>query len=521
MQHEPVSARTRVLAERSAHCLVCQRARRRQAGFAYWLVKTFERLCPFCRAYEKVYGRKSHEPDPRAQDAGTRLGLLLAVALLPWVASGAEPPASPDNSPRLTARAWDSGFPQGHDTYNAMGAASDGRIYYVLSSESVEVGAQMFSFDPATREIRHLADLTEVCGEKTVKAIPQGKSHVNFVEANGKLYFASHVGVYTIVDGMEKMGVPPPGCQPYPGGHLLAYGLKSGAFDDFGIAPEREGVLALNMDTRHGRIFGLTWPSGYFFRYDLATRQLKNLGKTCAEGENGKGAAYRTICRSICVDRESGRAWLTTSEGAILVYDPAGDSLRPLAGEDMKKDYFGLYDPASPGHMGYNWRQTVWEPREKAIYGVHGNSGYLFRLDPDLPRLEVLERLTSEPSKRSGMFDQFSYGYLGFTLGPDGRTLHYLTGAPIYVDGKRLAGKSSTAMGEAKGLEDLHLVTYDIPTRKYTDRGAIFYENGERPLYVNSIAVGKNGNVYFLARVTERGHTRCDLVELPKTWMKE
>ena len=43
------------------------------------------------------------------------------------------------------------------------------------------------------------------------------------------------------------------------------------------------------------------------------------------------------------------------------------------------------------------------------------------------------------------------------------------------VEGKRLAGKSSTAMGEAKGLEDLHLITYDIPQRKYADRGAIFW----------------------------------------------
>jgi hypothetical protein len=35
----------------------------------------------------------------------------------------------------------------------------------------------------------------------------------------------------------------------------------------------------------------------------------------------------------------------------------------------------------------------------------------------------VLGRITSEPSQRAGMFDQFSYGYLGFALGPDGDTL--------------------------------------------------------------------------------------------------
>ena len=422
------------------------------------------------------------------------------------------------SGPKLIARTYNSGFPEAHDTYNAMGCGSDGNIYYVLSSENIDVGAQMFCFEPRTRQIRHLGDLTEACGEKGLKAIPQGKSHVNFVEAGGKLYFATHVGVYTIIDGMEKMGVPPQGYQPYPGGHLLAYDLKTGKFEDCGIAPDREGVLAMNLDRKRSRVFGLTWPSGYFFRYDLAKREMKNFGKGCAEGENGKGDAYRTICRSICVDAESGRAWFTTSEGAILSYRPETDAIETVQGEDMKKDYFGIYDPTSPGHMGYNWRQTVWYAPEKRIYGVHGNSGYLFRFDPAQARLEVLERLTSEPSKRSGMFDQFSYGYLGFTLGPDGRMLHYLTGAPLYVNGKRLAGKGATAMGEAKGLEDLHLVTYDIPAGKYADRGAIFYENGQRPLYINSIAVGRNGNVYFLARITENGKTRSDLVEVPKTW---
>jgi hypothetical protein len=92
---------------------------------------------------------------------------------------------------------------------------------------------------------------------------------------------------------------------------------------------------------------------------------------------------------------------------------------------------------------------------------------------------------------------------------------HYLTGGPIYIDGKRLAGKSKTAMGEAKGLEDLHLVTYDIETGNCTDNGAVFYEDGQRPLYVNAIAVGKDAFVYTLPRITENGKTRSDLVAFP------
>ena len=89
----------------------------------------------------------------------------------------------------------------------------------------------MYVFDPARQRIQHLADLTEACGEKGRHTIVQGKSHVNFVESQGRLFFATHIGFYSIIDGMEKMGIPPAGWQAYPGGHLLAYDLKSGRQD--------------------------------------------------------------------------------------------------------------------------------------------------------------------------------------------------------------------------------------------------------------------------------------------------
>jgi hypothetical protein len=435
---------------------------------------------------------------------------LFSLLLSPSALAGDMPPAAG----RLTARVHDSGFALAHDTYNGMGAASDGRIYYVLCTESVDVGARMFAFDPATDRIRSLGDLTEACGEAGRKAIPQGKSHVNFVESGGRLYFATHVGYYSIIDGMEKIGVPPAGYQPYPGGHFLSYDLATGKFEELGTAPRGEGILAMNVDPRRGRLYGLTWPSGQFIRCDLATRELKNLGTFSQQGENGQGPTYRTLCRSLAVNPEDGSVFFSTGDGAILRYRYDTDSVETVPGEDLKKDYFGLYDPTSPGHMGYNWRQTIWYPPEKAIYAVHGNSGYLFRYEPAANRVEVLDRITSLPSQRSGMFDQFSYGYLGFTLGPDGATLHYLTGGPVYEDGKRVKGKASTAMGESKGVENLHLVTYDIPRRRYRDQGPIFLESGDRPAYVNSIAVGRDGTVYTLCRINRNGKTVTDLISI-------
>lgn len=458
--------------------------------------------------------------------AAAGLGLTLlgaAMAAEKKAKRGASRPAPPRpwpsymDPPRLIAKTYNSGFPLAHDTYNGMGTGSDGRIYYVLSSEQFDVGAQVYSFEPATEKIRHLGDLTDACGEKDKKTIVQGKSHVSFVECKGKLYFATHTGFYAIIDGMEKMGPPPAGSsyKPYPGGHLLAYDMASGKFESLAIEPRGEGILTMNMDVQRGRLYALTWPTGFFLYHDLGTGITRDLGPTSRMGENGKGETYRTVCRSFAIDPGDGSVYFTDGDGTIHRYRYDRDAIETVEGEDMRKDYFGVYDPTFPGHMGYNWRQVIWHPKENVIYGVHGNSGYLFRFDPRAPRLEVLERLTSLPSKRSGMYDQFSYGYLGFTLGPDGRTLYYLTGGPIYVNGKRITGKSATAKGEAKGLENLHLVTYDIPTGRYNDHGAVFYEDGQRPLYVNSIAIGKDGSVYTLARITEQGHTRTDLVCIP------
>jgi len=111
------------------------------------------------------------------------------------------------------------------------------------------------------------------------------------------------------------------------------------------------------------------------------------------------------------------------------------------------------------------------------------------------------------------MYDQFSYGYLGFMLGKD-HTIYYLTGGPIYKDGKRVKGVDKIAMGAARGLENLHLVTFNIPERAYRDHGAIFYEDGELPTYVNSIAQDQEGNIYTLARFMHEGKEIEDLVKI-------
>ena len=446
-----------------------------------------------------------------------RYGFLIiaCAAAIAGVSCGNDRVNAAVTGQRLTASIIPSGFREAHDSYNAVSTASDGRIYYVLSSEKPDLAAQMFVYDPASGKSTRIGDLNEAAGESTMHAISQGKSHVSFAEADGKLYFATHIGYYSIVNGMETPGIPPKGMLPYPGGHFLSYDPATRKYENLAIAPHHEGIIAFQMDTRRKRLFGLTWPTGRLIRYDLATRKLTDVGEVSGAGEAGRGPAFRTICRSLTIDPGDGALYFSSSDGKVHRYVPDSGRVEVLPGDDLRKDYFGIYDPASSGSMGYNWRQTFWYEPEKSIFGVHGNSGYLFRYRPADQVVEVMDRITSADSKRSGMFDQFSYGYLGFALGPDHRTIYYLTGGPIYQNGHRVAGKDSTAKGESKGRENLHLITWDIPTRTYTDQGPIFFENGQRPNYVNSIAVGKDGSTYALSRVSEEDGARTELIRIP------
>lgn len=60
-----ITEKDRENALRCMNCTPCKHARQKQRGVIFWFVKKVEtRLCPFCRAYEKVYGRKPHEPLP-------------------------------------------------------------------------------------------------------------------------------------------------------------------------------------------------------------------------------------------------------------------------------------------------------------------------------------------------------------------------------------------------------------------------------------------------------------------------
>jgi hypothetical protein len=133
---------------------------------------------------------------------------------------------------------------------------------------------------------------------------------------------------------------------------------------------------------------------------------MKDLGLYAALGENAREPDCRTLCRSMVVDPRDGLVCFSTANGFIFRHRYDQDAVEKLQDENLRKDYFSVYDPTSSGTMAYNWRQLVWYAPENMIYGVHRNSGCLFRFDPRVPRVNALVyhvaeewRFPSNPAK--------------------------------------------------------------------------------------------------------------------------
>ena len=69
MHTDTITEKDRKLAKQCLDYPICKRARFKQKGLLFWFVKKLESgLCPACKAYEKVYKRKAHEPIPETDE---------------------------------------------------------------------------------------------------------------------------------------------------------------------------------------------------------------------------------------------------------------------------------------------------------------------------------------------------------------------------------------------------------------------------------------------------------------------
>lgn len=65
MESKSITKKDIRMARVCENCKVCTYARKKQQGITFQFVKIIEgSFCPYCKAYERVHGRKAHEAIP-------------------------------------------------------------------------------------------------------------------------------------------------------------------------------------------------------------------------------------------------------------------------------------------------------------------------------------------------------------------------------------------------------------------------------------------------------------------------
>lgn len=107
----------------------------------------------------------------------------------------------------------------------------------------------------------------------------------------------------------------------------------------------------------------------------------------------------------------------------------------------------------------------------------------MFSYEPLTAEIEYLDRIASSPNRKSG---KTTYSSLAFELSRDGKIIYYIA----HNEAPKLDGEGTDT--------ELHLVTYNIPLRQYTDHGVIRLVDGRKPRYCQGLEVGTDGNLYIV-----------------------
>ena len=146
--------------------------------------------------------------------------------------------------------------------------------------------------------------------------------------------------------------------------------------EDLGIPVPHDGIYALTINNQRKEIYGITYPHGHFFVYQIKKNKFIDLGEVYEKKVFGgpHNRTLRTITRALICDN-NGFVYGPTDGNRIFRYDPDKGEITKL---DVKV-------PA----VYYSAVETFEKDQNDIIYG--GTlEGYLFRFDPEKLKLNNL-----------------------------------------------------------------------------------------------------------------------------------
>ncbi|MCE5271364.1 hypothetical protein LLH00_08765 [bacterium] len=252
---------------------------------------------------------------------------------------------------------------------------------------------------------------------------------------------------------------------PDGSGHLLKITFTGGKFkvQDLGAPAPGEGVFSLTIDLAKGRLYGISFPSGKFFIYEIPTTRARVLEETQLSRRDQAYYHHEysletedVLSRALAVDRK-GRVYGSRPVNRLFRYDPATDKFDDLGElpEVWGRKALGRVDAWAVAPDG-------------VLFGGNAGDGQLFKVDPATGKVVNLGKPVMMPR---------------------------IKGLAFAADGK-LYGVAGSAPGYA------HLFSYDPKSGNFEDMG-----NPDFPLIVPEIAgeLAWRGYQFATVAVTEDG----------------
>ncbi|MDX9866539.1 MAG: hypothetical protein RBT78_01310 [Kiritimatiellia bacterium] len=371
-------------------------------------------------------------------------------------------------------------IPANSSAITSLLTARDGLIYGATSGES----AYLFLFDPALNKVRHLGRI----------AAEEGVHHALAEDREGNLYLGTGRDLFREIP-LSEGGIGRGNeadkilwqdirrhYSGYAGGHLYRYRPQQSngrvrlpdmlcETEDLGIPVARNAIYALTSDAAGEEVYGLTYPDGHFFVYDLRRGRVRDLGEVDSQIVfRGPERHWRSLPRALICDPGTGRVFFSSTGGRLRYYCPKGKQMAEAQARIPGDDY----------HLQFYTDYAVAEMFAQAPSGlIYGGSsdGYLFALNP--ATLQVINHGKPRASRRIRCL----------AVGRDGR---------VYL-----------MAGERSASRPCQFYCFDPVTGGFTDLGLLiadrsphYYWRGQQ---FDAMTVGDDGTLY-LGESERRSH---------------
>lgn len=360
--------------------------------------------------------------------------------------------------------------------WQGIRVASDGNCYFGSSTHAHNHGAAFFRYDPRTKDLKMLCeDITRICGEDPTKTPPQGKLHSDIVEANGWLYFATHLGNYW-----------PEAEAAFTGAHVVGYELATGKFRDYGVVRPNYSVYSgVQVDAKRRKLYVFVTSfnapeakkdGSHLYRIDLDSGKKEDLGLL---KEGGPHNSFWFL-----VDHR-GDCWFTLGGD--------GGSLRCARAVTGKIERWEnvLPEKEAGADRWWHWAQPLPDGDRCAFTLFEGKSLWIFDAN----------QANTDPTKAFQQVQDIGDTYLGLAVGKD--RVYYIQRA-----------------GRQKGhqnVDDHHLLSVSLDPKvqpAIVDHGLIVDQDGRHAWRIPGLATDGHGRVFMIGdwyvKSGEKGTLRHD-----------